>query len=170
MRKAGTSNPRHGSYPTELLTRCPPPHPQLRELWEVGAAELPQVPGREHAYLGVAPLGNALPAEEMATRCGCGVSSLLQAQGAEWGSTNCSVLKGTPMGVSTQVSTFHKIRACHSTSALPHLPSPPPAHLRWDRFRCSLHSFLARCFCLKLYNCSPSDNARCSREMSPSSR
>lgn len=169
VRKAGNSNAKHGSYPTELLTRCPPPYPQLRELWEVGAAELPQVPARERAYLGVAPLGNALPAEEMATRCGCGVSSLLQAQGAEWGSAHCSVLKGTPMGVSTQVSTFHKIGMPQHPSS-PHLPRRLPAYLRWDRFRCSLHSFLARCFCLKLYNCSPSDNARCSREMSPSSR
>lgn len=33
----------------------------------------------EHAYLGVAPLSDALPAEEMATRCGCGVSPFLQA-------------------------------------------------------------------------------------------
>lgn len=73
------------------------------------------------------------------------------------------------MGVSTQVSTFHKIGMPQHPSS-PHLPRRLPAYLRWDRFRCSLHSFLARCFCLKLYNCSPSDNARCSREMSPSSR
>lgn len=50
-------------------------------------------------YLGVAPLSNALPAEEMATRCCCGVSPFLQAQGTEWGSANSSVFQGTPVGM-----------------------------------------------------------------------
>lgn len=49
-------------------------------------------------YLGVAPLRDALPAEEVATRCSCGVSAFLQAEGAQWGSADSSVLQRTPMG------------------------------------------------------------------------
>lgn len=50
---------------------------------------LPQTEGGSEglglaAYLGAAPLGDALPAEEVAAGSGCSMPALLQAQGAQW--------------------------------------------------------------------------------------
>lgn len=69
-------------------------------------------------YLGVAPLRDALPAEEVATRCSCGVSAFLQAEGAQWGSADSSVLQRTPMGLGHSPGEYtYNLRACQSTSS-----------------------------------------------------
>lgn len=74
--------------------------------------------------------------------------------------------KRWPQGVAVEClrSSKHRVQ-----SGVLHTALSSRELLRWDRLRCSRHSFLARCFCLKLYNRSPMDSTRCKREISPSS-
>ena len=106
------------------------------------------------AHLGVAPVGDTLPAEQVAAGCGCRMPAFLQAQCAQWGSGNCSFLCMAP-GMSRWMGHNGAGVPLGTWGASPcPVPPPCPTHLRWDRPRCdrprcSLHSLRARCFCWK---------------------
>lgn len=78
---------------------------KTREAVFVGSVVVPQVdkllrreslPAEGTLRLGVTPLRDALPAEQVATGCGRGVPALLQAQGAQGAPGNGSVFHVVP--------------------------------------------------------------------------
>lgn len=87
--------------PDTALHTPPTPLPRTRCEGPEAPAGLHACPGAcdltSAADLGVTPLGDALPAEQVAAGRGCHMSALLQAQCAQGLSGNCSLLRVAPV-------------------------------------------------------------------------
>lgn len=121
--------------------------------WSLAPHVAPLPPLREAClgtHLGVTPVGDALPAEEVAAGRGGGLSALLQAQRAQGRGADHSLVHMAPGGGGTVGQSGVPSLLWVGGDARRPGVRPLPAYLRWDRPRCSFHSCRARCFCREL--------------------